>query len=103
MKFWHFHSVDRHQLLYPQACGCLCQQNPVIPAAVDGFMMGLGFTLVLIVLGAFRELVGQGTLFSGMELLFGDAARSWKIEVIHNYPNFLFAVPPPGLSSVWAC
>ncbi|MBK8969980.1 MAG: electron transport complex subunit E [Hahellaceae bacterium] len=71
-------------------------KNPVLPAAVDGFMMGLGFTLVLMVLGAFRELVGQGTLFSGMELLFGEAARSWKIEVIHDYPNFLFAVLPPG-------
>jgi electron transport complex protein RnfE len=71
-------------------------KNPVFPAAVDGFMMGIGSTLVLMLLGAFREVIGQGTLFSGMELLFGESARIWKIEVFTDYPNFLFAVLPPG-------
>ncbi len=71
-------------------------KNPILPAALDGLMMGLGFALVLILLGAMRELVGQGTLFSGMDLLLGPAASDWEIVVFKDYPDFLFAVLPPG-------
>ncbi len=71
-------------------------KNPILPSALDGFMMGLGFTLVLMLLGGIRELIGQGTLFSGMDLLFGETAKSWQLNVFENYPNFLFAVLPPG-------
>lgn len=65
-------------------------------ALLDGVMMGLGFAAVLVVLGAIRELVGQGTLFSNMHLLFGDTARTWVWQPMPDYPNFLFAVLPPG-------
>lgn len=71
-------------------------RNPVLPSALDGMMMGLGFTCILTVLGAMRELIGQGTLFSNMQLLFGDMAVHWKIVVFHDYPNVLFAMLPPG-------
>ncbi|OUR67682.1 electron transport complex subunit RsxE [Bermanella sp. 47_1433_sub80_T6] len=71
-------------------------KNPIIPSAVDGLMMSLGFAVVLILLGALREIIGQGTLFSNMELLFGEQAIHWKIEIIKDYPNFLFAILPPG-------
>jgi electron transport complex protein RnfE len=59
-------------------------------------MMGLGFTIVLIILGTLRELIGQGTLFSGMDLLFGEAAKDWQLSVFSDYPDFLFAILPPG-------
>ncbi len=71
-------------------------KNPVIPAAVDGLMMGVGFTAVLILLGAMREMIGQGSLFSGMNLIFGEMALTWKIILIDDYSNFLFAILPPG-------
>jgi len=71
-------------------------RNPVLPSALDGFMMGLGFMVILATLGAMRELIGQGTLFSDMQLLFGDTAIHWKWVVFENYPNVLFAVLPPG-------
>jgi electron transport complex protein RnfE len=71
-------------------------RNPVLPSALDGFMMGLGFMVILVTLGAMRELIGQGTLFSDMQLLFGDMAIQWKWVVFENYPNVLFAVLPPG-------
>lgn len=71
-------------------------KNPILPAATDGLMMGIGFTAVLILLGAMREMIGQGTLFSGMELIFGDMAFTWKIILIDDYSNFLFAILPPG-------
>jgi electron transport complex protein RnfE len=43
-----------------------------------------------------REIIGQGTLFSNMDLLFGDSAKTWKITLFTDYPNFLFAILPPG-------
>lgn len=39
-------------------------KNGVIPSALDGLGMGLGFTLALTLLGAVRELLGTGKLFS---------------------------------------
>ncbi|ATC94190.1 electron transport complex subunit E [Pseudoalteromonas tunicata] len=71
-------------------------KNTVILSAWDGFMMGLGFTLVLIVLGAMRELLGQGTLFDGAHLLFGQWATVLRIEVFQFDSQFLLAILPPG-------
>jgi len=71
-------------------------KNPVKQAAFDGLMMGIGFTLVLIVLGAIREILGQGTLFDGANLLLGEWASSLRIEVYHLDSQFLLAILPPG-------
>ncbi len=72
------------------------RKTSLVPALWDGLMMGVGFTAVLVLLGAMREITGQGTLFSGMELLFGSIAINWEIVLFENYVNFLFAVLPPG-------
>jgi len=71
------------------------KNNPLL-AVVDGLMMGLGFMVVLVLLGALREAIGQGTLFSNMHLLFGESARTWEVTLINDYSNFLFAILPPG-------
>lgn len=70
-------------------------RQPVLPATLDGLMMGLGFGAVLVLLGAIRELLGQGTLFSDMALLFGPVAANWQLTFVADY-QFLFFVLPPG-------
>ena len=65
-------------------------------ASLDGLMMGLGFTLVLLLLGSMREIIGSGTLFAQADLLFGDIAKNWKIVFSDNYNGFLLAILPPG-------
>ncbi|MEC9405960.1 MAG: electron transport complex subunit E [Pseudomonadota bacterium] len=71
-------------------------RNPVGHAALDGLMMGLGFALALVALGALRELLGQGTLLADAELLFGAVAQDWTLTIIPDFRGFLLAVLPPG-------
>jgi len=71
-------------------------RNNLLDSALDGFMMGLGFTLVLIVLGGMRELIGFGTLFANAQLMFGSIGESMTITLSDSYPGFLLAVLPPG-------
>ena len=71
-------------------------KNPPLPALLDGVMMGIGFLVVLFTLGAMRELVGQGTLFTDMDLLLGPMAADWGIRPLEQYPDVLFMVLPPG-------
>ena len=59
-------------------------------------MMGLGFTIILVILGGMRELLGQGTLFAQADLMFGEAAKDLTITVFENYRGFLLALLPPG-------
>jgi electron transport complex protein RnfE len=71
-------------------------KNPVGKSVVDGLTMGVGFAVVLVVLGAMRELIGFGTLFAQANMMFGEAARGLTITVIEDYKGFLVAVLPPG-------
>lgn len=71
-------------------------KNGIIPSFVDGLTQGVGFSAVLVLLGAIRELFGQGTLFDGAHLLLGEWARSLTIEVVSLEQSFLFAILPPG-------
>ena len=71
-------------------------KNPVLPSIYDGFIMGVGFGAVLVVLGAIRELLGTGGLFANMQLLFGETARHWHVVFSADYPALLLAILHPG-------
>jgi electron transport complex protein RnfE len=71
-------------------------KNNVLPALYDGFIMGVGFSIILVLLGAIRELLGTGALLANMDLLFGPVAADWKIVVVSDYQDFLLAILPPG-------
>ena len=71
-------------------------RNKVMPAAFDGLMMGVGFTMVLVALGAVREVIGSGTLFANASMLLGDAWHFLELELIPDYRGFLLMILPPG-------
>lgn len=71
-------------------------RNTVAKSAYDGLMMSIGFTLVLLALGAVREILGQGTLFDGADLLLGPWAAGLTIQVWQVDTPFLIAMLPPG-------
>lgn len=57
--------------------------HTVLESALDGLGMGIGFTLTLTVLGAFREILGAGTIF-GISI-FGES-----------FKPVLMMIMPPG-------
>jgi len=71
-------------------------REPLPRALLDGLAMGLGFLLVLLALGASRELLGRGSLGADLNLLLGDghAAAGWRI--FPESEGWLLAVLPPG-------
>jgi len=71
-------------------------KNPVMPSIIDGLMMGLGFTLALVILGAVREIIGSGTLFANASLLLGQSFSFMELTLIPDYRGFLFIILPPG-------
>lgn len=71
-------------------------KNSVPASFVDGLFIGLGFTAVLITLGAIREAIGFGTLFQQAHLMFGEVARDISITLFDNYRGYLLAILPPG-------
>ena len=71
-------------------------KHNVFKSFFDGLMMGLGFTLVLVTLGALREILGSGTLLSNAHLMFGEDSKWLTVTLIEDYKGFLLAILPPG-------
>lgn len=68
-------------------------RNPIGTSVVDGFVMGAGFAALLVAIGMFRELLGQGRLFSGFDMLVGGESMPGLVFVDGGW---LLAVLPPG-------
>lgn len=71
-------------------------KNSTLPSLYDGFFMGLGLTFVLIILGAVREIVGNGTLFQNLHFLIGEKYQFLTIQLFDSSDGFLLAALPPG-------
>jgi electron transport complex protein RnfE len=71
-------------------------RQPVAASALDGLMMGLGFTLALMLIGGCREILGSATLFAGASLLLGQGFAFLETTLIHDYKGFLLMLLPPG-------
>ena len=66
------------------------QKNKPIPSFIDGIANGLGYTVVLLFIAFFRELMGFGTLF-GIRIL-GAWWTSWSIMIMPPSAFFLLAI-----------
>ena len=69
-------------------------KNPPLQATFDGIFMGIGMLWTLALLGALRELIGGGTLLSGIDLVFPSLQPLQILPA--DYPGFLLAMLPPG-------
>jgi Na+-translocating ferredoxin:NAD+ oxidoreductase subunit E len=71
-------------------------KEPVSRSFLDGLFMGIGFTLALVVIGAFRELIGNGTIFADANLLLGPAFHFMELRFMPSDSGVLLAILPPG-------
>lgn len=71
-------------------------KQPLMPSLWDGLMMGLGFTLAMVVLGAAREISASGTLFANASVLLGESFRFMELTLLPEYKGFLLMALPPG-------
>ena len=71
-------------------------QKSLSNSVLDGFLTGLGFLLILVLISSIRELIGNGSLFDNMEVLFGSVAKDWVIHPFGNDFQFRLILMPPG-------
>ena len=71
-------------------------RQPILPSVLDGLMMGIGFTLALVLLGAVREILGSGTLFANASLLLGSGFTSLELTLFSDYQGIILMLLPPG-------
>jgi Na+-transporting NADH:ubiquinone oxidoreductase subunit D len=64
--------------------------NPVWPSFVDGVACGVGYSVILVIIAFFRELMGQGTLFGAPVL--GQWWPKWTIMVMPPGAFFMLAL-----------
>ena len=76
-------------------------KNPPLQSMVDGVFMGVGMLWTLALLGGLRELLGAGTLFSGIEMVFPGLQPLQLLPA--DYPGLLLALLPPGAFIVLGC
>ncbi len=71
-------------------------KSPILPSIVDGAAMGFGFTWALTLIGAIREIIGSGTLFTNASLLLGPHFSFLEMTVFPHYRGLLLMILPPG-------
>ena len=76
-------------------------KNPPLQSLVDGIFMGVGMLWTLALLGGLRELIGNGTLFSGIDMVFPGLQPLQLLPA--DYPGLLLAILPPGAFILLGC
>ena len=76
-------------------------KNKVVPSALDGVCMGLGFTFALVLMGFFRELLGAGTILSGLSTLLPFLAgvipaEGFAVPFLNTNPMVMMILPAGG-------
>ena len=79
-------------------------KNGILDSALDGAGMGLGFTCSLTCIGAVREIIGSGTIFSGFFLGGDELAEQLTVHLpfISDHPLMIVALAPGGFF-IFAC
>lgn len=88
--------ITTNCVILGRADGFAAKHDPVHDAAFGGLMMSLGFGLVLVLLGALRELLGSGTLFANMHLLFWPHGQRLDIQPAQQLSRLPAGYPAAG-------
>lgn len=67
-------------------------RNSVGSSVIDGIGMGAGFAILLMTIGAFRELLGHASILTDFNMLVGGNFAGWSFAD----NGLLLAILPPG-------
>ena len=73
----------------------VASKSALLTTLYDAWSTGLQFFLILMALGTLRELIGTGSLFSGLGLLTGLSSDHWRWSLFDNVA-FPLALMPSG-------
>lgn len=76
-------------------------KNPPLQSTFDGIFMGIGMLWTLSLLGGIRELLANGTLFGGIELIIPSLQPLHLLPA--DYPGLLLSILPPGAFVLLGC
>lgn len=68
-------------------------RNSIAASIADGVGMGAGFAMLLMAIGAFRELIGQASILSRLDMITGGETFNGLSFADH---GLLLAILPPG-------
>ncbi|XBC43419.1 MAG: electron transport complex subunit E [Buchnera aphidicola (Meitanaphis flavogallis)] len=74
----------------------IAMKSSVFISFMDGLFIGLGSTLAIFIIGSIREIIGSGTLFFGIENLFGSWSKLLYVKIINSNHTMLFFLYPSG-------
>ena len=92
-QYWFFPLTEALDFyIYLVAINCLvvafaeeiALRHPPFLVLYDSVIVGLLVFLVFFMIGFIRETAGSGTLFQDAELLFGDIASDWTIQIVQD-------------------
>ena len=78
-------------------------RNRPIRAMADGLFMGIGFSLVLMLLGSIREISATGSWFTNAEALLGPIGSHFTVLLAPEGAGMLLAALPPGAFICLGC
>ncbi len=68
--------IATNGIIWDRISTITCQKT-VAQAAYDGLVCGTAYLMILSIVGVSREILGAGTIFKDMHLIFGSVAKSW--------------------------
>ena len=71
-------------------------RNNITQSFLNSLRLGSGLVVLLLIVGVLREISGFGSVLQQADLLFGESASSWKIELLNGELKFAVFKLAPG-------
>ncbi|ANZ22787.1 elongation factor G [Buchnera aphidicola (Diuraphis noxia)] len=74
----------------------IAYKSSILVSFFDGFLIGLGSTISMLIIGIIREILGNGTLFFGINKIILNLDDSFFIKIFDKHVSVILAALPPG-------